>query len=199
MHGRLEQVGQQLDHPVPLAVVGHAGHADGGVVRPDRAVVIGHRIEARLAHGQGADAPAAVEGGREQLFGDPLGPFRRRQAAEQQVPRVGRAHSAQLAGAVDGDAIAAEVFHPEAPFDRLAQLFGPRPPARGGDAVASPFGETGHLAIGGEGVALHLDQGHRALREASVGVEDGVGAVLPALVGQAALLALLVVDEAVGV
>ncbi len=65
--------------------------------------------------------------------------------------------------------------------------------------LAAAFCEVGHGPVGGEGVALHLDQRDGPIREAAVGVEDGILAVLPALVGQARVLPALVVDQAIAV
>ena len=78
MGGRRVDLGQNFRDRIALAVGGHAGGGHGGVVRPDRAVVIAHRIEAGLSDLQRADAPARAELGGQQAFGDASRAFKRR-------------------------------------------------------------------------------------------------------------------------
>ena len=92
----------------------------------------------------------------------------------------------QIALAIDGEGVEAAILHPEPRLDRRAHDFGARRPCLP-PRLTQPGGHERHGPPGGEGVALHLDQGDRTRREAAVVVEDRIDAVLPALVGQAAL------------
>src|SRR5690349_19170633 len=77
--GGLEQAAYEPDHALALAVAGQPRRAERSVVRPDRAVVVRHRVEAPLPGGERADAPARVEGRRQELGRDAPGPLARRQ------------------------------------------------------------------------------------------------------------------------
>ena len=170
------------------------------VVRPHRAVVIRHRIVARLAARQRADAPAAETVAVEQRGGDAPRPLGRRDAGEQGVAGIGRAHAARTLGAVEGQRIGAEVVAPER---------SPRSGARSASASsqslsarpASPKCAASLAAalLGREHVGLHLAQRDRPRGAGAVGVEDRIVAVLPALIDEALLVGAVVFHEAVAV
>ena len=112
------------------------------------------------------------------------------------MPGVGGARTAERPVAVDGDAVEAEVLHPEPGLDPLAHGLGPLIPDLGARPPQTAQHER-HGAEGGERVALHLRQRHRPLGKAAVLVEDRVNAVLPALVGKAGGGPAGIVDQAV--
>ena len=120
MSGRAVDLAQQHGDRSPLAVTGHPRRRQGRVVRPDRAVMIAHRIEAGLSLGQGPQAPARTELGRQHPPRHLSRPFVRRQAGEQQVPGVGGDGAALLPVAVQGDGVEALVLHPVAVLDQGA-------------------------------------------------------------------------------
>ena len=126
--GRSVDLGQDLRDRIALAVSRHAGGGHGGVVRPNRPVVIAHRIEAGLSDLQRADAPAGAELGGQQAFGDASRTFQRRQAGEQQVSGVGGDGATLLPVAIEGHGVEALVLHPELFLDQRADLFGAHTP-----------------------------------------------------------------------
>ena len=198
MGGGGVNLAQQEGHRIALSVLGHAGRRQRGVMRPDRAVVIAHRIEARLTLRQSPHAPAGAELGRQQPARHLVRPRRQRQAGEQEMPGVGTDGAARLAVSVERDGVEALVLHPEALLHQSLHGLGALPPLRGA-RVAQVFAELAHRLPGGVGVALHLQKRDRALGETAVGVADGVLRILPALVGQTRVGAALIVDQAVAV
>src|SRR5690606_38903280 len=76
---------------------------------------------------------------------------------------------------------------------------GPRPellrPCVEPEPPGNPFGG----APGAIGIGLHLDHRDRAARKGTVGVKDGIAAVLPALIGKATLRPAMIFHEAVAV
>jgi hypothetical protein len=56
MHRGLEGAAQQVHHRVVVPVARDAGGAQRAVVRPDGAVVVGHRVVARFALGERAQS-----------------------------------------------------------------------------------------------------------------------------------------------
>src|SRR5947207_14956855 len=95
------------------AVAGKAERDQRVVMRPDRAVVIGHRIVAGLAQRHRADAPAGEEMRSHQIGGDLAGAVLTHHAAEQQLPGVGAADLAGLLGPIEREPIGAELLAPE--------------------------------------------------------------------------------------
>jgi hypothetical protein len=103
----------------PVSPYRHS-HGDQGVIMgPDRAVVIGHGIVARLGGGHGADAPAREEGAVRELVGDAGGTIRTGDAGQQYLPGVRGAYTAGLLGAVEGESIGAEIIAPECGLETL--------------------------------------------------------------------------------
>ena len=89
------------DHVVLEAVARQAESHEGGVVRPDRAVVIRHRVVARLALADRPDAPAREHPVAHHRVGDATGALGRRDAAHQTLPRVRRHDAARPLVAVE--------------------------------------------------------------------------------------------------
>ncbi len=108
-----------------VVVARGAGGDQGVVVRPDRAVVIRHRVVAQLALADRAHAPA-----REEMLvaepGDDLPrAFGMRDAGEQAVPRVRGAHATGLFVAVERQRVGFDVRAPERGVEaRLQRLRG---------------------------------------------------------------------------
>src|ERR1700733_9634701 len=71
------------------AVARQPGDADGGVVWPDRAVVVAHRVVGGHRRGKGANPPAAEELRGDQVLGDLRGMFDIDDAGPEQVADVG--------------------------------------------------------------------------------------------------------------
>ena len=169
------------------------------VVRPDRAVVIGHRIVARLAARHGADTPAREKMRPHQVGGDEAGAVFAHHAAEQELPGVRRAHPARLFGAVERERIGAEIVTPE----RFLKTFGELPRLDlqlfSHLALAEPRRATRRQPPGGIHIALHFGERDMTLGQTAVGVKDRVVRILPALIGQALLGRGPVLDESVPV
>ena len=128
------------------------------VVRPDRSVVIRHRVVAGLTFGNGPYAPARMKVRRHQLFRHAAGPRFRRSICKQNMAGIRRTDTAQLAGAVDGDAIDSEFLAPEVALD------GTRQPLRLLEKAVRHFG-VAQLArggrdrtFGGHDIGLNFDQ-----------------------------------------
>src|SRR6185437_4629164 len=83
------------------------------VVRPDRAVVVGHRIVAGFALGDGANAPAREETRSQQAGRDRGRTVWLNDAGEQELACVRRADTARLLVAVEGNGVGAEIGTPE--------------------------------------------------------------------------------------
>ena len=167
------------------------------VVRPDRAVVIGHRIVAHLAARDGADAPAREEVRSHQIGGDETRAILADHAAEQHLPGIRGAHLASPLLAVERKRVGSELLAPE----RLLETLGERPglrlePLRDVRLAEPQRASRGELFCGVD-VALDLGERDVALRELAVGMEDRVERVLPALVGEPLFGGALVFDKAV--
>src|SRR5579883_502666 len=104
-----------------------AGKAEGDqcvVMRPDRAVMVGDGIEARAILADRADAPAGEEGGRHEARRDLRRALGRRDAGEERVPGAGAGHAARLLGAVEREAVAADLLAPERCLEAAPQRLG---------------------------------------------------------------------------
>src|SRR6478672_8204071 len=193
-------VEQAFEHPLDRSLEAVAREPERDqrvVVRPDRSVVIRHRIVARFGIGNGADAPAGKEIRPQQSVADLERPLRPGDAGEQHLSGIGAAHATGLLLAVERERVGAEVRTPERGVESLGQEIGlGLEPVRILHA-AKPLGTTRRQELGAVDVALHLRQRDRAFRQMSVGVEDRVLRILPALVGEALLSGAVIFDEAV--
>ena len=153
-------------------------------MRPDRAVVVGHWIVARLAARHRADTPACEKMRPHQIGGDLSGAVFPNHAAEQQLPRVRCAYSAWLFGAIERECIGAELVAPERFFKTLgeSQRFGLELVRH--VALPEPQCAACRQPLAGEYIALHFRQCDTAFGKLAVGMEDGINGILPALVGQ---------------
>src|SRR5262245_45972034 len=116
------RIEQALEHALDRAIEAAAREPERNqriVVRPDRAVVVGHRVVARFRAGDGANAPAGEELRPQQPESDldrPVGPG---DAGEQDLAGIGAAHAARLLAAVERQRIGAELWAPEGGVEPL--------------------------------------------------------------------------------
>src|SRR5439155_12971164 len=108
-------------HRMLQAVAREAERDQRIVVRPDRSVVIGHRVVADFAPRDGADAPSRKELLAHQVGRDPPGTVGSDNAGEQKLTRVGSSHPAWLLGAVERQRIRAEFPAPERVLEALRE------------------------------------------------------------------------------
>ena len=127
--GGVEQALEHLLDRMLQAVAREPERDQRVVVRPDRTVVIGHRIVARFAARHGADAPAGEKMRPHQIGGDHAGAIFAHDAAEQQLPGIRRAHLARLLGAIERQRVGAEFLAPERLLQNARRAAAPRPPA----------------------------------------------------------------------
>src|SRR5918992_2453769 len=110
--------------------VGHAvarqpkGH-ERIVVRPDRTVVVRHRVVAGLPEGKRAHTPPRIPLRAEECRGHARATLTAGDAAHQHLAGVRGSHRARLLLAVEGDRIRAELFQPERLLEPVAQLVRP--------------------------------------------------------------------------
>src|SRR6202048_3714933 len=193
---------QTFEHAIEAVFEPAAGEPERNqriVVRPNRAVVIGHRIIARLARGNGADAPAGEEFCSCHGLAHLAGAFGRRNAGKQHLAGIGAAHPALLFVAVERERIHSDVRAPEARVEASREIVGLSVEPMRLVRHAETFGATRRKALGVESVALHLHKRDRPLGEPAVGMKDGIRRILPALVGKSILRRALIFDEAVAV
>ena len=91
-------------------------------MRPDRAVVVGHRVVARLGRGDRPDSPAGEEGGPQELLRDRRGAVFRHNAGKQQLAGVGGPHPARPLSPVERQRVGADVLAPERLFEANPQV-----------------------------------------------------------------------------
>src|SRR5262245_8181748 len=104
-----------------MAIAGEAGGDQGVVVRPDRAVVIGHGIVACLAVGNGADAPTRIVGRQQEFGGDGSGALGPGDAGKEGMPGIAGSHLAGGLGTVESQRVAADLLTPETAIEALAK------------------------------------------------------------------------------
>ena len=200
MRGRIEQALEDAGRFGLEAIAREAKADQRIVVRPDRAVVVRHRVIARLALRDRADAPAAERLAAHQRVGGTARPLRIRNAREERMAGVRGANAAGPLGAIERERIGADIRAPERLLELIARRCSASLPSF--DASVrwpSRVGNRREGALGRVDVALHLAERDRPLRQRAVGMEDGVVGVLPALVGKAAVRLAVVLDEAIPV
>ena len=181
MLDRLEEAGEHLHRPVLAAVARQPQGDQRVVVRPDRAVVVRHRVVAHLVGVEGADPPAGEGGLVEQGVGHPPGARPAGDPREQAVPRVRGPHLAPPLLAVERQGVGGDLLAPEVLLEFLAQLLGLPLQLLGVIVLAEQAGQRGGRLARGVDVPLHLAEGDRTLHEPAVAVEDGIERVLPPL------------------
>src|SRR6185295_3421294 len=118
---RIEQAFEHLRDRALVAIARKPERDQRVVVRPDRAVVIRHRIVARLAARDRTDAPAREEARAEQSVRDALRAIGPRDAGEQHLARVGCAHAARLLRAVERESVTFKLRAPERGLEFLCK------------------------------------------------------------------------------
>src|SRR5690606_6564773 len=118
---RIEDLVQDLNDVGSFPIARQSGGTDRRVMRPNRPVVVGHRVVTRLAFGERSYAPTAAGASRNQMGGNRFRPLWCGHTAEQQMARVGCIDLAWGAPAVERDGVIAHLANPEAILDRLAQ------------------------------------------------------------------------------
>ncbi|MNO92846.1 hypothetical protein D3C76_844310 [compost metagenome] len=108
-------------------------------------------------------------------------------------------HLATLAIAIERQCVKLLILHPEASFNRLAQVFCDALPSNRSLLIASLPGQGAHAQECAPGVALHFYQCDGPNRGAAIAMKNGVMAVFPALIGQAGDFPSLVADKAFGI
>ncbi len=186
-----------MRHRMLQPVAGKAERDQRIVVRPDRPVVIGHRIVARLALRDGADAPAGEEAFAHEIDGDAARTVLAYDAGKQELPGVGGMHPALRLGAIERECVGAELLAPERRLKTLGKKLrlGLQLPHH--VEAAQPPGAARCQPLGGEHIALHFGKRDMPLGQTAVGVEDGVEGILPALIGESELAGAPVFDKAV--
>src|SRR5579872_75063 len=199
MVGCFEDVVEKRDDAARAKVPGYACDAERRIVRPDRAIVIGHRVEARFAFGQRPDAPTRAKLSRQKLLRYLCRTLRARQAEKKQMAGIRRPHTAwMLIIPVHGDGVEVEIGDPEASLDLHGQPFSACPPSRRLLMQPALFSQSRDGPQCGTGIGLDLDHGNRSTRQATVGMKYGVLTVLPSLIHQAGIGGPGVVQKAAG-
>ena len=198
---RLERALDDAQRLRKVGVAGQPGGDDRVVVGPDGAVVVREGVVGGVLLGHRADAPTGPHCLAHQGVHDGVDALGGHDPAPEQVPHVG-AHRVDLTlVAVEGeDVVATARLGPVRRVEPIAQVLG---------LALEPFGQLpvapdlprylGDSPLGVVDVALHLARRDRCGREPAVGEALRIVRVLPRLVVEAALGALLVLDEAVAV
>jgi hypothetical protein len=132
-----------------------------------------------------------------QIGRDPPRPIGSDDAGEEKLAGIRRSHLARPLGAVERQRVSAELLAPERLLEALGQE------QRCGfelrrllDQSQAP-GAARRQPLAGKDISLNLRQRDVALGELSIGMEDRVEGILPALVGKPLLGGALVFDETV--
>src|SRR5450432_4162996 len=193
-------VEQALEHLLDrmLQPVAREAECDQRVVmRPDRPVMIRHRIIACLAQRDGANTPAGEEVRPHQVGGDAAGTVMAHDAGKQQLPGIGRPHPAWLLGAVECQCIGPELLAPERIFKSLGETLRFRCQFPRFIHQAQAESAACRQVLAGKHIALDFGERDVALGEPSVGMKNGVVGILPALVGQSLLGGALIFNESI--
>src|SRR5262245_26372892 len=141
-----------------IAVARQASSDQRIVVRPDRSIVIGHRIVARLAMRDGTDAPTRIVGKAQKLGGDFSRAFRPGDARKEGVAGVAGTYLARGLATVERQRVTADLFAPKALLEAPTQSlslpleFG-RP-----QGFAKPACADRRPLLGGIDITLHLNK-----------------------------------------
>src|SRR6478609_12047151 len=177
----VEQTLEQMSHRMLQAVAGEAERDQGIVVRPDRAVGIGHRVVSRLAPRDGADAPPREELLAHEIGSNPARTFRTDDAGEQQLAGIGGSDLARMLGAIEGQRVSAKLLAPECLLEAIGEQqgfgFEPCRPIGHSETARATRSQT----LAGEYISLDFGQCDIAFGKVSIGVEDSIEGVLPAL------------------
>src|SRR5204862_5568903 len=181
-----------------VAVARHPRRGERGVVRPDRAVLVTHRVVMLRPRAPRAYAPAAREVGLAEAARGGAAVRVRCGAGPEPVPGVRNDVGDEALAAVERLRIKGPVRHPERALEFLSDLLGASGELGGPRRVAlrDDLGERAHRL---DRIRLHLDRRHRALGTLALRVQVAVAGVLPDLVGDPGRSLALELDEEVAV
>ena len=195
--GGIEQGLEQMRHRMLQAVAREAERDQRIVVRPDRSIVIGHRVVTGFAARHRADAPSRKKFLAHQIGRDQARAVGSNHAGEEKLPGIRRSHLARPLGAVERHSVGAEFLAPERRLEALGKQkrrgFELRRPL---DQSQAP-GAARRQPLAGKDIPLNLRQRDVALGELPIGMKDRVEGILPALVGKPLLGSALILDESV--
>ena len=107
IHGSIEQTREDTRTFFRHSITGQAARDQRIIVRPNAAVVITHRVVARLRGDHGADAPSGKRLGRQERLGQASSSLRERYTGKQALPRVGSPHPAGTLVAIERNGVSA--------------------------------------------------------------------------------------------
>src|SRR6478609_845905 len=110
-----------MRHRMLQAVAREAERDQRIVMRPDRSIVIGHRVVTGFAARYGADAPSRKEFVAHQVGRDPPRPIGPDDASEEKLTGIRGSHLARPLGAVERERVSAELLAPERFLETLSQ------------------------------------------------------------------------------
>src|SRR5215472_18566490 len=168
-------------------------------MRPDRAVVISHRIVAGFGGGNRADSPARERLRTEQSLGDAHRACRACDASEQTMPRVRCAYPAGPFLSVQCDDVRGQVVAPKSRLEILPQRLGLFGEFRRSVCAAKCRGQRRSGSMRGKDIGLNLAESDRAFGRGAIGVEYGIIRIFPALMEQASRRLAMVFHEAIAV
>ncbi len=170
-------------------------------MRPDRPAVVADRVEPVVVGRQRPDAPAREQPLGHQLVGDDRGTLLGHDPGPQELPDVRGQRVDRALVAVEPDRVVATPgVDPEVALEALAQGGGLEPKAGRERRVGErPVGKLRDSDLGVVDVALDLGRGDRQDGHRSVGEQDAVERVAPALVAEPLRRAGPVLDIAVAV
>src|SRR5690625_2219028 len=166
-------------------------------MRPDRAIMIGHRVEARLGRCKRANTPARKRAWAHQGADQPFGALGPGNTGPEGMTRIRGTHATRALLAIERKRIAAEVLAPEGKIKahrQFARLLAQacRPPR-----LAERLCHRGGTFKSTKGIGLHLAYGDRPFGQTAIGMRDAVETVLPALVQQPLLGPPTIFDKAI--
>ena len=112
---------------------------------------------------------------------------------------IGCAHPARPFVAVQREDIGVERRVEKGSVEPVAQFIRPRPVAGRPHRIAGRFEQAGRCLPGAIDIGLHFGERDRPARDAAIGMEDAVMAVLPALILQALIGQPAIFDKAVAI
>src|SRR5205823_14084919 len=181
-----------------VAVARHPGRGERGVVRPDRTVLVAHRVVMLRPRAPRANAPAAREVGLAEAARGGAAVRWRRGAGPEHMPGIGDDVRYQALLSVERLRVEGARRHPERALEFLVhfmraggELGGPR-----GIAFRDDLGERAHRL---DRIRLYLDGRDRAVGPLALRVQVAVARILPDLVGDAGRALALELDEEVAV
>ena len=186
-----------MRHRMLQAVAREAERDQRIVVRPDRSIVIGHRVVTGFAARHRADAPSRKKFLTHQIGRDQARAVGSNHAGEEKLAGIRRSHLARPLGAVERHSVGAEFLAPERLLEALGKQQGCGFELRRLLDQSQAPGAARRQPLAGKDISLNLRQRDVALGELPIGMKDRVEGILPALVGKPLLGSALILDESV--